>query len=479
MRMKIGFTLLVVIFLVGSLNYLVAAHSESGILDPLTIEQRGNWTTQIIPADSSANTGMTSSLEVDTANDWVGSEAYVNLWNLERLYIANGSLDDGITGQNTNPTGNAPFAPYGWDAISYSSDGTQQMIAEYTPTQDVVVRSKGPGTPGNYQFRDGSYVYWVQNVTNTPHLDQFIFSLDYSYDKGPLYENVTLRVLANDTLIWNVTANNLEVGVPYSTGDLLLDFTGFSGQFEFKIGLYFNGNVTHSQQFIEFTLDNIRLVGQTPPGFDDLDIDFHINSIVADVTGTSLGTATISNSSLWTTDVPIELTSTLPVSFDYNASILNHRYMNSSYELNPSSQGVSFVAGSQTGVSLDLYSYYGSLSALDNFSIIIYYPKDWENVTVLNPFLTDVTSNCFIHSDFVRIPSDQLYTLGWWEITLDASNYLKTLSSEKSATGTDPWTDHTVFNTSEYIRASTSIGLATENPIVDDGVNISLYLPNG
>lgn len=516
MRVRIGLTILVVLFLVGSIpipnssnsqinndssslttdslqnisptfnNHLIAEHIVSGILEPLTIEQRGNWTTQTTPADSAANAGLTSSLEVDSANDWVGSKAYVNLWNLERLYIANGSLDDGIVGVNTNPTGNAAFAPYGWDAISYSSDASQQMITEYIrrytadgSQETIAVRSKGPGTPGNYKFREGSYVYWIQNVTNTPHLDQFIFSLDYSYDKGPLNENVALRVLANDTLIWNVTASNLEVGVPYSTGDLLLDFSGFSGQFEFRIGLYFDANVTHSQQFIEFTLDNIRLVGQTAPDFDDLDIDFHINSAVTDVTGTSFGAASISNSSLWTEDVPIELTSTLPVSFDYNASILNHRYINSTYELNPSSQGVSFIAETGSGISLGLYTYFGSLLELENSSIIIYYPSDWENVTVLNPFLTDVTSNCVIYPDFVRIPSNQLYVLGWWVVKLDAKNYLKAISSQESTTGTGPWTNQTVFSTSEYIRSSTTIGFSTENPIIDDPVNVSLYLPNG
>jgi hypothetical protein len=509
MRVRIGLTLLVVLFLVGSLpfpdstitqhnhdsfsmienseqittpslpNFRIADHTESGLLDPLTIEQTGNWTTGITHADSAANTGLTPILEVDSVNDWVGSEAYVDLWNLERLYIANGSLDDGIEGQNLNPTGNAAFGPYGWDAISYSSDGSQQMIAEYTPDQNVIVRSKGPGSPGNYQFRDGSYVFWVQNVTNTPHLDQFIFNLDYSYDKGPLNENISLRVLANDTLIWNVTSDNLEVGVPYSTGDLLLDFTGFSGQFELKIGLYFNDNLTHSQQFIEFTFDNIRLVGQTPPDFDDLDIDLTINSVVADVTGTSYGTASIANSSLWTENVPIELTSTLPVSFDYNASILNHRYINSTYELNPSSQGVTFFAQSESGISLNLYTYYGSLSDLVNFSIIIHHPSDWENVTVLNPFLTDVTSSCYIHSDFVRIPSNQLYTLGWWGLTLSANNYMKSNSLQKSTTGTEPWSVQTVFNTSEYIRAASSIGYGVENPVIDDPMNVSLYFPNG
>ncbi|MHA1950702.1 MAG: hypothetical protein ACW99G_13390, partial [Candidatus Thorarchaeota archaeon] len=180
-----------------------------GNLDPVVIEQTGNKTTSTIHAETDSNTNVKTNLLIDTANNWVGSKASVNLWDLNRLYVENGSMNEGISGVTQNPAGAVSFYPFGWDATSGSPDPGMDMIVEYS-NQEIVLKSNGYGSPGSYFYANGSYVNWFQTVNNTPYLENFILNFDYFYNRGPgSHPNVTLRVYIDDTLIWTNTTETI------------------------------------------------------------------------------------------------------------------------------------------------------------------------------------------------------------------------------------------------------------------------------
>ncbi|MFW9769276.1 MAG: hypothetical protein ACFFEM_10685, partial [Candidatus Thorarchaeota archaeon] len=112
-------------------NILSNDHQLSGTLNPVVIEQRGNRTNPVLHAETDSKTNVKTNLSIDIANNWVGSRASVELWNLERLYVVNGSFSEGLEGTNSNPSGSVPFHPFGWDAISGSPDPNMEMTADY------------------------------------------------------------------------------------------------------------------------------------------------------------------------------------------------------------------------------------------------------------------------------------------------------------------------------------------------------------
>ncbi|MHA2426300.1 MAG: hypothetical protein ACXAEF_16040, partial [Candidatus Thorarchaeota archaeon] len=141
-----------------------------GLLDPVVIEQTGNKTTPTLQAETDSKTNVKTNLSINTANNWFGTQASVNLWNLKRLYVENGSMSEGIEGDNTDPIGSVLFHPFGWDAISGSTDPSMTLTASYF-NQELSVRARGYGGSGDYFFANGSYIYWIQSINNTPYLE--------------------------------------------------------------------------------------------------------------------------------------------------------------------------------------------------------------------------------------------------------------------------------------------------------------------
>ncbi|MFW9796411.1 MAG: hypothetical protein ACFFE2_05170 [Candidatus Thorarchaeota archaeon] len=458
---------------------LLSAYSQlQGALDPVVIEQTGNKTTSPIHAETDSKTNVKTDLPIDTVNNWFGKEVSVNLWNLNRLYVENGSLNEGVPGDNVNPIGNASFYPYAWDAISYSPDPSMEMIQSYLGTDQAVnVKCRGYRIGGDYFYANGTSLFWTQTVNNTPYLENFILNFDYFYDRGPeANPNVTLQVYANDILLWSNTTETIIGAQWYNSGNIPVELDSIGSQFEFKIGLKFTGDTYHSQQFIEFTLDNIQFVGQITPTFDSAGINLNIGPITQLVTGIDTGIAR--HESYWTnSSVAIEFTSNLSYSFDYNVTMLTSRYLNSTKSTSLLDDGVHFT--SPTGSSLlEFYTFVGSIPDLDDFTLIIRFPTDWENVTVYNPQGTPMTSSCLVEQGKVTIPTAILYTLGWWELHIDAPNYIRDLQTLKFVEPSS-WFPDTKFRTSDISKPRVEIGGVTPIPVSPQNVNITWVMPDG
>ncbi|TET10706.1 MAG: carboxypeptidase regulatory-like domain-containing protein [Candidatus Thorarchaeota archaeon] len=460
---------------------LVSDHIDFlGTLDPAVIEQTGNKTTSILHAETDSKSNVKTNLSIDTLNNWTGSRVTVDLWNLNRLYIENGSLAEGIPGSTTNPTGSVSFNPYGWDATSYRPDSNVDMIAGYS-NQEVTLIGRGYGSPGDYLYANGSTVYWTQVVNNTPYLDNFILNFDYVYIKGPdSNPNVTLRVYIDDTLIWTNTTESMFTSYWNNTGDILVDLTGIGSEFEFKIGLYIDGDVSHTHQWIEFTLDNILFVGETRPTFDEANITLRIGQNSTIITGASVGQASIVNSSLWRSDnVLVELAADLSYSFDYSATMLNSRFINSTKSTSLLDDGVLFNSELNGNPKIEFFTFIGAIPDIDDFTLIIRTPSDWENITVFNPSGTPMTSSCNISSGRIIIPNSILYNLGWWEVHLESPNYVRNLQTLMLNEPTLTWLPETVFRSTNITKPSIQIGSDSPLTSAPQNVEVIWLMPNG
>ncbi|MFX1481588.1 MAG: hypothetical protein ACFFCP_00215 [Promethearchaeota archaeon] len=463
-------------------NSLSGMTNLEGTLNPVVIEQTGNTTNPLLHAETDSRTNANSYLSIDTANGWTGSRASAQLSNLERLYIANGSFSEGITGSTPNPAGGLTTGiPYGWDAISGRTDLDMDMTAEYS-NQEVLVIANGHGLGGNYFYANESYVYWTQTVNNTPYLSNFILSFDYILGTfGPeANPNVTLQVYIDNTLIWINTTESMLADEWYNSGNLQLDLAGIGSQFQFKIGMNITGDFYHTKKTIEFTLDNIRLVGLIPPTFNDANISLHINGASAAVTGSDSGYASIVNSSLWRTDnVLIELKSDLGYSFDYIATMKSSRYINSTYTTTLLADGVHFTSLRNENPSLEFYTFVGVIPDIGDFTLVIRTPKDWENATVYNAFGNPVTASCRIKQGNITIPNSLLSTLGWWEIHVDSPNYLYSIQTLKLNETFSNWFSDTIFRTTNITKPMIVIG--DESPISTPllNLNVTWLMPNG
>ncbi|MFW9811552.1 MAG: collagen binding domain-containing protein [Candidatus Thorarchaeota archaeon] len=461
-------------------NILSNDHQLSGTLNPVVIEQRGNRTNPVLHAETDSKTNVKTNLSIDIANNWVGSRASVELWNLERLYVVNGSFSEGLEGTNSNPSGSVPFHPFGWDAISGSPDPNMEMTADYV-LQEVYVGIIGERDGTIHKYTNGSYAYWIQTVNNTPYLEDFILNFDYSYERGPVDNpNVTLRVYIDDNLVWTTTSVGLIDNEWYNTGDVAINLNGIGGQFNFKIGLYIDGNTTHDKRDIQFIVDNVKFVGETPPSFDEAVMTLNISLDSAVITGTSFGVANITNDPPWQTEnVLVEISSELGYSFDYRAILLSHRYINSSRTTTLLEDGVHFTSLRNENPLLEFYTFVGVLPDLDDFTLIISTPTDWENATVYNAYGTPVTASCIVKQGSITIPNSLLSTLGWWEVHMYSPNYLHTLQTLKLNELSSTWVPDSVFRTANITKPMVTIGDESPTSSTLENVNITWLTPDG
>ena len=92
---------------------IIAADPLSGVLDPVVVEQYGYSGTGLLDASTDSRHNDQSAIPIDNTTGWVGSQAEVEIWDMKRLYVENGTLDDGIDGTTFYPN-TATGYPYGW-----------------------------------------------------------------------------------------------------------------------------------------------------------------------------------------------------------------------------------------------------------------------------------------------------------------------------------------------------------------------------
>jgi hypothetical protein len=492
---------------------IVAADPISGVLDPVAVEQYGYKGTGLLNARTDSRQNDESVIPIDNATGWVGSQAELEISNMKRLYAENGSLEDGIPGSNYHPS--VPTAyPNGW-SLDWDdpSSGLQNVSTTYDKDNGyLILESKAElATPGGiveYRHWDGTYIYWNQTIHNAPYSDNLTLSFMYNYDSG-IIDNPPLQVagwLWLDVLIdgayvaysdlmtecpsrntWyefvvpnllNLPSTfNLQIGISVEAvtpppADYFVTNPGadYDGDSELDLGL---------AQINRVFLDNISLLSVNQPTYDAVNLTFNAGVISSPITEFSnYGTAVITNPSYWEDSfLDVGVSANVTVSFDYEVKLLSYNFGESLWTSQPTKQGVSYTIDAGASAALSAFTYVGSegVAIYENFTVEFYLPLDWENVTVFDPFLNDVTGLCTFVPGSLEIPTSILNRLGWWQLTLDSPNYAESIKTQIFDTG---WIDGTLFRPGNVTRVSLTLGTVTDTPIIADPVNVTWYSPS-
>lgn len=478
-----------------------------GILDPITVEQAGYFETGTLLGRTDTGEDIVQNLTIDEGNEWVGSEAEIQITSLDRLYAVNGSFNDGLDGTNQNPFGSNKYYPYGWTA--YSNGGYDNQYAGYVKGSNPYTTVNNQGYEGGvftkyYDHEYGSYVVWEQTVDNTPNMTEFTLSFNYLYFSGILSTaggddpggDIWLVVSVDNYVEWNISLLSLEArNIWYNTGEIELNLPSVGNTFSFAVGLYIPDAMTLYSDYdydndgiddgastvasFIVHLDDIVLVGKTAPSFESVDLCFQAGNLNTSIPGSNgIGSATIANPNLWTTDpLYVQVISNTSVLVEYSVRLLSHRFINSSYTTDGSKEGVAFSVEDSLNPQLTLFAYVGLIDPYVDFYVNLIHPSDWENATVYNPFLTNVTESVIITSNVLTIPTSVLNVLGWWEINFESPNYLESISTEIEEEAT--WNTSNLFRIDNTSRTSIVIGTDYEKPVIGSYANISWILPNG
>ncbi|MGD9396940.1 MAG: hypothetical protein PVJ05_10970, partial [Candidatus Thorarchaeota archaeon] len=469
---------------------------QDGVLDPVIVEQTGYSVSGQLYARTDTSENTAYDLPIDTIHSWKASEADVNVTDLTRLYAVNGTFDEGVPGENVNPNGTIDAFPYGWISSSNTTDSTttQRSTYEQIGSYYVSVENEGKsiGTGSNLRFQHalGTEVLWNQSIDNSPYAEEFSFSVDYLYQRGPLDialgSSISLEARLDGVVYWSISLPSLAARDQwYSSGDITFSVPGAPSVLSFEIGLSIN--VTESlnpddygyihANYITVHLDNVAIKSTTAPEFSAVDLEFHAGGYTAAIIGSlGVGFASITNPLYWSSPtVSTFITSNTSVSFNFESRLLAHRYTNSSYATDVTKQGVAFTTSIGESSDLTFYTYIGYFGDYENPGLQIQYPSDWENTTIYDPSPTDVSGSCTFDSNSVHVPSSLMDRLGWWQIQVESPNYAKSIQSQIfDAT----WISEDTFRIGNSTRSLVEIGTALETMNAISNVNVTWYTPS-
>ncbi|MHA3963845.1 MAG: collagen binding domain-containing protein [Candidatus Thorarchaeota archaeon SMTZ1-45] len=475
----------------------------SGVLDPVQVEQRGYYNTENLSARTDTMIGTEQVFPVDIDYDWIASTAEIDVWDLQKLYVVNGTFDEGIPGYTLNPNGTLGSYPYGWSALSNNPniEQTQRVSYDDSGRRYVSVQNQAEVTNNPqhiYTHYANTVVFWNQTFELTPFTNDFVLSFDYLYLQGllnPMFSgDFSLQVRINNASVYNVDLPSLsERGTWFSTGAIPITAAASPGVTSFMIGLVINNTMVVdgdndydsdgfpdgliNTQYLTVYIDSVSLVSMTPPDCEDVDLGFSVNGSSTTINGTlGNGFGQIINSNYWTSsNLNLIVYSNTSVSFDYSARLLNHRFLNSSWTTDTLRQGVAYTIEIGESGDLEMFTYLGFLGVYDELSLRITHVSDWENFTVYDPFLTNVTLSCVISEGVVTIPYTLTDRLGWWKVICQSPNYAAGALVERYDAG---WANESIFHSNDIARLSVTLGTLSNTPTISSPVNYTWMLPN-
>ncbi|MHA2159845.1 MAG: hypothetical protein ACXABN_01125 [Candidatus Thorarchaeota archaeon] len=469
-----------------------------GVLDPASIEQIGYMSSGNQTALTDKNPNVGYDFPIDDAHDWMGSNAEVDIWNLKKTFVSNGTFDEGVAGINEGFASGVQAYPYGWNTWGYSPDDKAIQRTGYIADDRkyVMMEAEGDmiGTGVNYraQHTAGTLVQFNQTIVNAPYSESFVFEFDYLYVRGPLGlpagQNISLVARADGVVVWSTNLADLaQRNQWYSTGRVEFNKTGMSQTFLFQLALevpfdlqiYVVDHGIINAAYFTVHVDDVVFDGALTPGFDQVDLLFNAGAGTTPLTGTAgTGSASIFNSSYWKT-APLTTTiiANTTVSYDYRIRLKTHRFTNTTWTTESGLEGTSYSVSLGESSQLSFYAYLGFLGDYENLTQTFRFPSDWANATVLDPFTTSVTGLCNVSSGQIVIPTSIMNRLGWWEVKLESPNYAKSIKSQ-ILDGSWAEASPAIFRISNSTRTDITIGTETQTLGSLTDVNVTWFNPS-
>jgi hypothetical protein len=472
-------------------RFTISQTTHEGVIDPVSILQSGYQTTDLKSARTDTGTNTEGNVTIDEANGWFVNNTEIEVTNLRRLYGLNGTFDDGTD----------PWAPETYDG------GSNTQIDYYNSTGGFVVcKNMGnynPSQGGFYTHSLLSEAGWEQTVTNTPESSSFRMEFNFRYVTGPLDPNGDDSFTGDVGVFWQLGTEGYYYPLQnydsretwYSVSYVFTVSPGLNS-FLISVGLYIGaGNVrvyvnndydddgvadgVENAQNVTLYIDNVEFTSTTPPGFEDVNLTFHAGALSAPILGTGTGTGKISNPDYWNvTPLEYQITASANVLFTYSVTSLFQRNINSSWTTDLSKSGVAYSITSGQSANLAINTYITQPSGYFDSTFDILYPKDWENTTIWDPLMNNITNNCVLTSGQIHIPTSELSRSGWWEINLNSPNYAKNVSLQTYNPENGLWLENSLFRPGNDTRIQVEIGTASVTPIEGDPVNITWVRPN-
>jgi hypothetical protein len=472
-------------------RFTISQTTHEGVIDPVSMLQSGYQTTELTSARTDTGTNTAGNITIDEANGWFVNSTEVEVTNLRRLYGVNGTFDNG-----TDP----------WATHTYNGGGNTQIDSYNSTGGFIVCKNMGSYNPsggGYYTHSQYSEAGWEQVVTNTPESLTFRMEFNFRYVTGPLDPEGDDSFAGDVGVFWQLGTEGYYYPLQnydsretwYSVSYVFAVSPGLSS-FTISLGLYIGaGNVrvyinndydddgvadgAENAQNATLYIDNVEFTSTTPPGFEDVNLTFHAGALSAPILGTGTGTGKVSNPDYWNvTPLEYQITASANVLFTYSVTSLFQRNINSSWTTDLSKSGVAYSIFSGQSANLAINTYITQPSGYFDSTFDIIYPKDWENTTIWDPLMNNITSNCVLAPGQIHIPTSELSRSGWWKIDLNGPNYAKNVSVQAYNPGNGLWLENSLFRPGNDTRIQAEIGTASATPLEGDPVNITWVLPN-
>jgi hypothetical protein len=478
----------------NSKDFSISQATQEGVIDPVAIRQSGYQTTELKMGRTDTAVNTAGNISIDDTNGWFVNKTEIEITNIRRLYAVNGTFDDGTE----------PWVPYTIDG------GFNTQLYSYNSSEGYIVcRNMGRydnKNGGSYTHSQGSEIGWAQTVDNTPEALSFRIEFDFRYATGPI------DPLGDDTfggdigVFWQLGSEGYYYPMQeydsretwYSVSYVFTVSPGTSS-FPVYVGLYIGGGDVRvyvntdydddplglpdgvaNAQNVTLYIDNVDFTSITPPEFGNVDLTFHAGTFSAPVTGTGIGTASITNPDYWTANpLEFQITANASVIFTYSITSLFHRYINSSWSTTLSHYGVTYSIVSGESSEITFYTYVTQSSTYHDSTFDMLIPNDWNNVTVWDPLMNDITGLCEVTSGRIHVPTSELSRSGWWEINLNSLNYAKNVSLQVFDQTLGHWSENTLFRPGNDTRVQVEIGTLDTTPAEGAPTNISWLRPGG
>lgn len=474
-------------------RFTISQNEHEGVIDPVSILQSGSQTTDLSRGRIETGIDTTGSIEIDEANGWFVNNTSIEVTDLKRLYGLNGTFDDG-----TDP----------WSSYTYDG-GSNTQIATYNSSEGFIecknVGKYNPSGGGYYTHSEYSEVGWEQLVSNTPEALSFRMKFDFRYVTGPLDPDGDDTFDGDVGVFWQLESEGYYYALQeydsretWYTVNYVFTVDPGTSSFWIAAGLYIGGgdvdvyvnndydddpaglaDGVKNAQNVTIYIDNIEFTSTTAPTFGDVGLTFHAGSLSNPITGTGTGTATISNPDFWSTSpLDYQVTASANVVFTYSITSLFQRYINSSWTKDLSKHGVTYSVTSGRSSDLTFYTYITEPAGYSDSTFDILYPQDWENTTIWDPLMNNITDLCTVGAGSIHIPTSELSRSGWWEMNLNSLNYAKNISVQIYDQSISGWLENSLFRPGNDTRVQVEIGTSSVTPAAGNPVNISWFSPD-